>query len=116
MWTREDLVSLCSGTMAMLREHLCASALQQFGGQPSTFPTSRQLSTSAFPSWISFNRQIYEVGIEGWLEFRLSVITEKTEPSVPLGVPTLPEHTSGVIFNDADLGTSSAFCPSAHSA
>ena len=65
MWTRRDLADLCSGNMAMLEDHLCALAFKQCWGQPSTFPTSRQLPTFAFPSWISFNVQIYEAGNGG---------------------------------------------------
>lgn len=37
------------------------------------------------------------------------VITEKNEQNVLQGVPTIPDHTSSVISNGADLGTLPAF-------
>lgn len=111
-WMSRGLDGLCSGNVAVPGEHLCTAAFTQFWGQSPTSPTSRQSPSFPFPSWISFNMQIYEAGNWwGQLESRLGIITEKNEQSVLQAVTTIPGHISDVISEGADLGTLAAFSP-----
>lgn len=77
----------------------------------TVFSTSRQLLTFAFPSWISFNVQIYKAGKGcGWLESRTAVITEKNEEEVEEGESSPPtHHTGGVIGTEGPCVTSVCF-------